>query len=87
MIFKSKKVSIAALGIVALVFSRVLFSLFNDPEGPNLLIVLVLAFILYLASLVAYIHIPSANAAKRFWSAIVIQLVLVTVLYILGLWL
>jgi len=87
MILKSKAVSIAALGIAALVFSRTLLSLFNDPEGPNLLIVLVLALILYLGSLVAYTRNFPTNNGKKFWSAVVIQLVLVTVLYVLGLWL
>lgn len=35
------------LGLVSLLFSRLVFVFINDPEGPNLLIVIVLALVIY----------------------------------------
>jgi hypothetical protein len=61
------------LGITALALSRVTFSLFNDPEGPNLLIVVGLALILYLLSLTAYAFNSSITGLKRLVLAISIQ--------------
>lgn len=46
-----KKLTIVLLGIVSLVASRVSFLFINDPEGPNLLIVFVLAAIIFVALL------------------------------------
>jgi hypothetical protein len=46
--FRSTKGSLLLLGVTALACSRTLFFLFHDPEGPNLLIVTVLAVILYI---------------------------------------
>lgn len=54
MYFKSKKISLVILGITALICSRILFALFNDPEGPNLLIVTVMALFIYFLSLTVY---------------------------------
>jgi hypothetical protein len=51
---KSKKLSLIILGIASLVCSRVIFMFLDDPEGPNLLIVVVLAAILYTTSLAVY---------------------------------
>lgn len=73
MYFKSKKTSLLILGITALALSRVTFSLFNDPEGPNLLIVVGLALILYLLSLTAYAFNSSITGLKRLVLAISIQ--------------
>jgi len=78
--FKSKKASLLILGITSLVCSRVLFFLFNDPEGPNLLVVTGLAVILYFASLIVWSFIPSTNL-KRLLFAICIQIIIVTGLY------
>ncbi len=46
--FKSKRTLFLILGIASLVFSRVLFLFVNDPEGPNLLVVVGLAVIIFL---------------------------------------
>jgi hypothetical protein len=55
--FKStpKKLPLLILGIASLVCSRAGFFFIGDPEGPNLLIVVVLAAILYSASLAVYV--------------------------------
>jgi hypothetical protein len=43
----SNKTLLLILGIVSLVLSRVTFMFINDPEGPNLLVVLGLAAIIF----------------------------------------
>lgn len=42
------------LAVVSLILSRLTFALINDPEGPNLLIVIVLGAIIYSLFLVIY---------------------------------
>jgi len=86
MSFGSKKISLIVLGITAFVGSRAMFAFFNDPEGPNLLIVMVLAVFVYFLSLSVYASGSSAYSFKRFWLAIVVQIVFVTCLYFLGVW-
>lgn len=83
MLFESKKVSLITLGITAVIGSRVLFSLFDDPEGPNLLIVVVTAAVIYLVSLPVY-KLNSLHNAQKFYLAIGVQVVAVTILYVLG---
>lgn len=53
--FNLNKTSLFILGITSLVCSRALFFFFDDPEGPNLLIVTGMAMVLYLTSLIPYI--------------------------------
>jgi hypothetical protein len=76
-LFTSKKRAFLILGITAFVFSRASFFFFNDPEGPNLLVVTVVAAILYFVSLTVYVFRPLTNDLKRFWLALIIQIVLV----------
>lgn len=76
MYFKSKKASLLILGITAIIFSRVMFMFFNDPEGPNLLVVTVMAAIIYCLSLVGYVYKPlllSFTGLKRLLLVIFIQ--------------
>lgn len=81
MYYKSKKITLLILAVTALVFSKILFSLFDDPEGPNLLVIGVGALIVWLVSLLAYAFRFAASPAKRIALAVVIQAVLVTGLY------
>ncbi len=81
MSFKSKKTSLVILGIISLVCSRVLFIFFNDPEGPNLLIVIGMAGILYVLSLAVYAF--NSSGPKKFLFAILIQILVVIGLYFL----
>ena len=83
MLFKSKKYSLLVLGITAIVCSRVLFSFFNDSEGPNLLVVMALAAGVYVLSLMLYLFDSSVIGPKKFWFAILVQIVVVTCLYFL----
>ena len=81
MLFKSKKIPLLILGATALVCSRLLFVFFNDPEGPNLLVVLVTAVIVYVPSLAVYVYAPSTADQKKLLLAIFIQILLVAALY------
>lgn len=81
MFFKSKKTSLLLLGVTSIVISRVLFLFFNDPEGPNLLIVIGTAVFVYLLSLAPYLFRSSATELKRLLWAIFIQILLVIGLY------
>ncbi len=93
MYFKSKLISLLILAITATLCSRVMFALFNDPEGPNLLIVMVLAAFVFLLSLAVYFFNPSPKSTfhiflflllsggKRLLSVIFIQVLIVTALY------
>jgi hypothetical protein len=76
----STKKSSLLLVITAFLCSRTLLFFFHDPEGPNLLIVTVLALILYSASFIAWRFIP-ASASKKILFAICAQLLIVTGLY------
>jgi hypothetical protein len=80
--FESKKASLVLLGATALLCSRTLFFFFNDPEGPNLLIVTVLAIVLYFLSFAAYAFVPSKiTGLKRLSIAIFVQILAATALY------
>ena len=82
MLLESKKTSLLLLLVItAFVLSRALFFFFQDPEGPNLLIVTVLALILYSASIIAWRLMPAASASKRLLFAICAQVLIVTGLY------
>jgi hypothetical protein len=77
----SKKTSLLLLVITAFACSRTLFLFFRDPEGPNLLIVTVLALLLYGASFIAWRFIPATTVNKKLLFAIGTQLLIVTCLY------
>ena len=78
-----KKTSLVILGVTALLCSRALFLFFNDPEGPNLLVVTVMAAIIYLLSLALYVFAPPVlfTGSKRLLPVIFFQILLVVVLY------
>lgn len=80
MYFKSKKTSLLILGITSIACSRAMFLFFNDPEGPNLLIVVGFAAVVYSLSLVAYLL--NLSGLKRFLLAIFIQIIIVTLISI-----
>ena len=79
--FTSRKTSLVLLGATALTCSRILFFLFHDPEGPNLLIVTVLAMILYVASFLVWRFIPASSAGTKLLLGISTQVVIVAGLY------
>ena len=79
--FKSKRTPLIILGVSAILCSRTMFAFFNDPEGPNLLIVTVMAAVIYFLSLTAYLL--NLSLVKKLVLAIVIQIIIVTSLYFL----
>ena len=83
MSFNSKKYSLLVLGITSLACSRALFSFFNDPEGPNLVVGIAIAAILYVPSIALYLLAPPAADFKRLGLAILLQMVLAAGLYFL----
>ncbi|MBE9666245.1 hypothetical protein [Mucilaginibacter boryungensis] len=80
--FKSKAISLTLLAATALVCTRMLFFLFNDPEGQNLLIVMVFALGIYAVSTAAYLLTPlSIKGIARLVAVVGIQVLAVVVLY------
>ncbi len=84
MFYQSKKVSLVILAVTAMVCSRVMFATFNDPEGPNLLIVTVMAGIVYFLSLSVYAFNLPITALKRSLLAILIQVLIASLVSFLG---
>lgn len=77
----SRKTSLCILGITSLLSSRLFFVFVNDPEGPNLLIVTVLAVVLFVPSLVVYARSNTVSSFRRLLLPIMVQVVLVACLY------
>ncbi len=73
--FTFNKIPLIILGITSLLLSRGMFWFFNDPEGPNLVVVIGMAAILYFPSLVAY-RTSSASGIKRILLGVFVQIVL-----------
>jgi hypothetical protein len=61
----SKKIPLVLLAIVAVTLSRAMFFFFDDPEGPNLLVVIGMATIIYFLSLGIYILAPFVKGARQ----------------------
>lgn len=66
MYFKSKKITLLILGITAIACSRILFLFFDDSEGPNLLVVIGMAAIIYFLSLTTYLGNSTRNSFLHF---------------------
>lgn len=83
MYFKSKTISFLLLGSTSFICSKVFFSLLDDPEGPNLFIVAVLAGVMFTLSLLGYTSHVSASSFKRLLFGMVIQMITAIFLYVL----
>lgn len=85
MYFKSKKIPLLILGVTAMLSSRTMFVSFDDPEGPNLLIISVLALIVYFLtlSLTVYLFKLPITRLKGLLVTIFLQVLTVTVLFFL----
>ena len=72
--------SLLILAITAVVCSRIMFAFFHDPEGPNLLVVIGMAAVIYLVSSVVYLSnfLPSLRGIKRSSAMIFIQIIVAT---------
>lgn len=82
MYFTSQRAARLILGVTALACSRVMFAFFNDLEGPNLLVVIGMAAILYAASLLVYAHKSRADGIKKLLFAVFVQAIAATVLFV-----
>ncbi len=82
MYFKSKRISLSILGLTSILCSRAMFVFFDDPEGPNLLIVLVTALVVYMLSLTLYLFDFSSTGLKRLLLVISMQVLIVSIFYI-----
>src|SRR4051812_34164397 len=73
--FKSKTIPLLVLAITAVAFSRAVFAFFRDPEGPNLVVTIGLAGVIYLPSLLFYMPkaIRRLRSLPRLILAVVIQ--------------
>ena len=56
-----KKVTLFVLLILSFTISRFVFFLINDPEGPNLLIVTVLAMIIFVPISLIYLKVSKSK--------------------------
>jgi hypothetical protein len=50
-------ITLVTLTVVSLIASRALFALIDDPEGPNLLIVVALAAVIFSVECVGYLFL------------------------------
>ncbi|HEY0908204.1 MAG TPA: GrpB family protein [Candidatus Paceibacterota bacterium] len=77
-----KKTPLIVLGVTAVLCSRLFFAFIDDPEGPNLLIVMVLALVLYFLSLSAFSFKSLATNTRKFLFALSIQVLAVVILHL-----
>lgn len=77
----SQTTTYVILGAASIAFSKLLLTLFNDPEGPNLLIVMVTAAVIYVASFIFYKFISRVDSPRRFILTILVQVIIVACLY------
>ncbi len=78
----SQKFSLLILGATSLAYSRIMFFFFNDPEGPNLLVVLGMAMVIYFVSWSTYFLLSLANP-KKLLLVMLIQAGIATAFYFL----
>jgi len=83
---KPKTVSLLILAATALACSATVLHSFRDPEGPNPLIIVGLAAIIYLLSLAFYLPriVPTLAGPSRVLAAIIVQLVVAVGVYLAG---
>ncbi len=82
--FKSKNTTSLILAVTASLCSRAVFFFFNDPEGPNLLVVMGMAAIIYFVSLTMYLFkaFPTSfTPLQKLLLAIFVQILLATLFY------
>lgn len=81
----SKKISLLILAITALACSRAMFAFFHDPEGPNLLVVIGTAAVIYFLTLIVYLSnfSPSLIGLKRTLVTIIVQMFVIPGFYLL----
>jgi hypothetical protein len=61
---KIPRTILVVLAIISLFISRALFTLVDDPEGPNLLIVVVLAVGIFVVECVVYLSLKRGEVGR-----------------------
>jgi len=82
---RGQKSSLLILAMTALACSRAMFALFDDPEGPNLLVVIGMAAVIYLLSSAVYLSKRLSRRLqgfKRSSAAIFIQIFVAAAFYL-----
>lgn len=81
--FNSKKTFLITSAITAVIFSRLMFVFFDDPEGPNLLVVFVMALFIYAISFIVHKFFFSnkLNSYNQFLILILVQFITIIILY------
>jgi hypothetical protein len=78
------KVILLILAVTAIACSRIMFALFDDPEGPNLLVVIGMAAVIFVLSAAVYLSnvLPSLRGSKSGAAAICLQVLIATSFYL-----
>lgn len=81
----NQKYLVLMLAVPAVLCSRTVFALFHDPEGPNVLVVIMLATVIYLVAAAAYLSnlLPSLTGFKRGLAAVFVQIVVATSIFLI----
>lgn len=77
------KISLLIIGATSILFSRMLFVFFDDPEGANLLVTMVTATFVFALSYGVHTRMNSDAFYRNVFTTILIQLVIVFGLYAL----
>jgi hypothetical protein len=80
--FKSKTVPLLILALTAVVVSGAVFAFFRDQEGPNLVVVMGLAAILYLPCVAFYLSSAIRTSLRRLVGTIVVQVLIAAGVYL-----
>jgi len=83
---KPKIASLLILVAASLACSTAVLAAFRDPEGPNLLVTVGLAALIYLLCLAFYLSrfVPTIAGPVRVLAAIVVQIVVAVGVYVVG---
>lgn len=88
-----KKTLLLVLGITSVACSKIMFLFFDDPEGSNLLVVILMAATIYFVSLALYLYNPvtknllqsfslnSLTGLRKVLIVLCIQILLTTIFY------
>lgn len=81
MYFKSKRITLIILAVTATLCSRAMFLFINDTEGPNLLVVTVLASVIFFLSLISYLFKLELTGAQRLLLVVFIQILITVAIF------
>lgn len=78
-----KNISLIILGLTSIVCTRLMLMLINDPEGPNLLVVLVMSAVVYTLALPVYfLSLEAPRQITKILLTFLAQVIIVAIMYI-----